>query len=53
MTRQDRDVLVCALISGTGLLLALTGLGWVAVQLHALIPKKNGALPCRTPSPPR
>lgn len=37
MTAQDRDVLTAALISGTGLLLCLTGLGWVAVQLLNLI----------------
>lgn len=40
MTAQDRDVLVASLIGGTGMLLALTGLGWIVVNILNLI--KNG-----------
>ena len=44
MHSRDRDVLVAALISGAGLLLAMTGLAWAVTHLVALIhPAKETA----------
>lgn len=44
VTRQDRDVLIAALIAGTGMVLALTGLSWVAVRvINIFTPRKDPA----------
>lgn len=43
MTTQDRNVLISATISGVGMLICLTGLGWAVVGLLRLVPKRNGA----------
>lgn len=39
MSSQDRDVLVYALLSGTAMMLVLSGFGWVAVRLLKGSPK--------------
>lgn len=41
MTRQDRDLLVVALITGSGILASLIGLGWATVNIATLIRTKE------------
>lgn len=43
MTAQDRQLLFCAFLSGTALLLTLSGLSWGVVNLINLIPSKETA----------